>query len=190
MCYPTFFEKLEKSNLLQFFLDNERLKALYRSLVPSFNKLVSDNSGNLADAEDLLQESIVLCYKKIKDPDFVLTSKLETFIYGIGRRKWMYELRKKGKFYEVPEVEDEGNLIDDMIINSEKRNLYLKHFNSLSDSCRNILKLFFDGMKMNEIAHQLNFKSEGYARKRKHNCQAKLIEFIKRDELYVELTNG
>jgi RNA polymerase sigma factor (sigma-70 family) len=175
---------------MSIFSNDDSLRSLYGRVLPSFKKLVMDNSGHIEDAEDLLQESIILCYKKIKEPDFILTSKLETFIIGIGKRKWMHELRKKGRYSAYPEIEDEGNTIDEMIIHSERRTLYVKHFESLSDSCKKVLRLFFEGLNMNEIAARLDFKSEAYARKRKHNCQSKLIDLIKRDELYVELANG
>ncbi len=181
---------MKKNDVVSFFSDEKFLKSLYKSLLPSFKKMVLENSGSQQDAEDLLQESVILSFKKMSEPDFELTSKLETFIYGIGRRKWMYELRKRSKFSLTVESNDEGNLIDEIIIKSERQDLYLKYFNSMSESCRQILTLFFEGIRMMDIALKLGFKSEGYARKRKHNCQSKLVEAIKNDSLYQELKNG
>lgn len=179
---------MKKSEIVSFFADNVRLKKMYQELIPMFKTLVKNNSGTEAEAEDLLQDSIVLCYKKTQEDNFLLTSKLETFIYGIGRRKWMQQLRKKVNHTEIMTTSAEGNLIDEIIINDEKNDLYLKHFNLLSESCQRVLTFFFEGLKMFEIADKMNFSSEGYARKRKHNCQTNLLDSIKKDALFTELT--
>lgn len=182
--------KFKKNELESFFKDDKKLKALYDKLSPLFQRLTLNNSGSTEDAKDLLQESIILCYSKIQEPDFTLTSKLDKFIIGIGKRKWMHELRKqqKGSIINL-EIEEKDDFIDELLINAEKRNLYTHHFNSLPVSCRKVLTFFFEGLNMKEIADRLNFKSEGYARKRKHNCQTKLIQSIKEDKRYKELRN-
>ena len=38
-----------------------------------------------------------------------------------------------------------------------------------------------------EIAQAMNFKSENYVKKRKHNCKDKLVEMIKQDPRYPDL---
>lgn len=180
---------MKKSDIPFYFSDESSLKSLYNRLLPSFRKIVA-TSGNQHDTEDLLQDSLVICYKKIQEPGFELTSKLETFIIGIGKRKWLHELRKRKGYSEIMEIEDEGNVIDEMIINDEKKMLYMKHFGMLSESCKKVLELFFKGIKMSEIANTLNFSSEGYARKRKHDCQSHLMDSIKGDLMFKELVNG
>jgi len=37
------------------------------------------------------------------------------------------------------------------------------------------------------IVKQLGFRSEGYARRRKHQCKERLIDLVKQDPAYIEL---
>ncbi len=171
--------------------DPKKLQVLYDQTLPSLRKHIQKNSGTLEDAEDIFQESVIVAYRKLKDPTFQLTSSLSTFVFSIAKRKWLYELKKTRSSVTYMESfsEPEGNVLDEMIINSERTNLYLKHFALLTDGCKEILTYFLDGIKMSEIAKKLGFSSEGYARKRKHQCQEKLLEAIKTDQVYNELKN-
>ena len=68
-----------------------------------------------------------------------------------------------------------------------KMTLYQKYFKQLPEDCQNILKLTARDIPQKEIAQALNFKSENYVNKRKHNCKDKLIEMIKKDPQYPDL---
>lgn len=170
------------------FGDDSWLQSLYNQLLPMLESHILKNSGTRQDAKDVFQEAMIITYKKACDPAFELTSAIETFIFSVGKRKWLYELKKRKNRAELMEVsEDMDDTIDQMIISNEKQSLYLKYFNQLSTGCRDILQLFFNGLKMSEIASKLDLASEGYARKRKHACQEKLIAMIKEDSIYQEL---
>ncbi len=181
-------KKKSEKDLESQFQDDDWLKEVYIKLLPQLEKHVLRNSGTAQDAKDLFQEAMVITYKKTKDPSFILTSSIETFIFSVGKRKWLYELRKRKEQTGITEpIEDEGNTIEEIIIKDEKQKLYLQHFNQLSPKCQEVLKLFFSGLKMNEIAKNLGFSSEGYTRKRKHECQDKLLKQIKSDPVYKEM---
>lgn len=182
-----FYKNLSKPELRELFNDDKKLTLLYQKLFPSIKKLVLENSGTIHEAKDLFQEVIIVVYKNLQNPDFQLTSSLETFCYSVARNKWLYELRKKKIVKSPIETSDSGNNLIDLIITEERARLFQKHLDQLSDGCRTILNLFFNGKKMNQIATKLGFSSEGYARKRKHNCQEKLIQSIKNDPLFEEL---
>lgn len=174
--------------VLDFLNDSLSLQQLYDKMLPAIERYVTKNSGDKQDAKDLFQEAVVVVFKKAKEVDFQLTSSLETFIFSISKRQWLYELRKKkGNLPFMEIVDSSGNEFDELIIKEERDNLYIKHFEKLSASCKDILRLFFSGLKMAEIANQLNFASEGYARKRKHECQTNLVKLIKDDPHYLAL---
>lgn len=164
---------------------------MYNKLLPTFKSHVQKNSGTEQDAKDLFQEALIVLYRKVYDPAFHLSSTVETFIFAVGKKKWLYELRKRKKNVSIMEAIDESNNYDinEILHEKEKIELYLKHFKNLTEGCGNILTLAFKGMKMKNIANELNFGSEGYARKRKHECQEKLINLIKEDPLFGELGN-
>jgi hypothetical protein len=69
----------------------------------------------------------------------------------------------------------------------ERRKLYDKAFSQLGARCQDLLLLFFQKMKMEEIAQQLGAKSANNAAKQKERCKKKLIELIKSAPEYAEL---
>lgn len=175
--------------LLQLLRDDHYLRSLYDDLLPQLERHVSANSGEVSEAKDLFQESMIILFKKCHDPNFELTVKVETFLYSIAKRRWLYELRKKKKQPAIGKENDatEGNTIDQWIINAERTSIYQYHFSKLSDGCKALMELFFQGLKMEEITQKLSLSSIGYTRKKKHGCQEKLLKSIKSDPKYKEL---
>ncbi|WP_421764737.1 RNA polymerase sigma factor [Ekhidna sp.] len=175
--------------LIERLNDEEYLSKLYEQMQPGIRHYVTTNSGSITEADDLLQESIIIVYKKALDPKFELSSSLETFIYSIGKRIWLNLLRKRkseNKYLQSLNLA-ESESVEEIVLNEQRIELYTYHFNKLSQGCRKILSLFFDGNSMKEIAIKLGLASDGYARKRKYECQGKLLTAIKEDPLYTEL---
>ncbi len=182
-------KELSGAEILTILTDNNSLQKIYNKAYYPIEKFVVKNSGNSHDAKDLFQESMIILFKKANDSSFRLTSAIETFIYAIAKRKWLYNLKLNNKNVPLLEVfgDAEGNNIEELLIKDEKIKLYLRYFDKLSEGCKAILKLFFNRYSMVEIAEELDFASEGYARKRKHACQNKLIQSIKEDNEFKEL---
>jgi len=65
-------------------------------------KLVIVNSGSLEDAQDLMQDTLVVVIKNIRNPDFTLTSSLSTYLYAIANNIWLMELKRRKKNKDVP----------------------------------------------------------------------------------------
>ena len=184
-------EKKYQNDIHRLLTDDHFLERLYGKVLPQISSHLRKNSGTPEEAKDLLQESLIILVRSSRLSVFRLTSSIETYVFAIAKRKWLAELRKKGNRDKRMDIYDDlGNDLDEMIINSEKQSLYTKHFSTLTESCKKVLQLFFKGLKMKEIADQLGFSGEGYVRKRKHNCQEKLMEAIKQDPVFNELTNG
>jgi RNA polymerase sigma factor (sigma-70 family) len=127
---------------------------------------------------------------KSLDEDFTLSSSFSTLLYEISRRQWLKMLTHKRRTVRVT-IEQENALIEDGFVSalekSEKYQLFREKFNHLSDGCRQVLRMTFDGYSMKEIAEQCGFASERYARKRKFKCKEKLLQLIRADNRYQEL---
>ncbi|KKL46832.1 hypothetical protein LCGC14_2341620 [marine sediment metagenome] len=172
--------------------DNCVLQYIYKNHYPSVHHFIITNSGSSDDAKDIFQESIIVIYRKVKEQQhFLLNSSFKTFIYSIARNLWLKHLRA---------IKQQGQKIQDQQTYLElkeepfkvgnddlKMSLYQKYFKLLPEDCQNILKLTARDIPQKEIAQALNFKSEGYVKKRKHNCKDKLIEMIKQDPRYPDL---
>ncbi len=178
-------------DLILLFERKENLDQLYKKLYPSVENYVLNNSGNTQDAKDIFQESLIIVYKKIHDPNFKLSSTIETFIYAVAKNKWLNALRSSKGMVKVDRLEIDDDIdIYQVLLDEDRKRLFATHLAKLSEGCRNLFKYFFKGMSMENIASALNLGSSGYVRKKKHLCQEKLIAAIKNDPLYTELKNG
>ncbi len=171
--------------------DPAALENMYEHLFPGIAKYVLDNSGSREDAEDVFQEGLLVLYRKAKKGELALSSSFYTFFYAVCKRIWMKKL-SRGKTKRALPLEEErmGELpheIEQALDRSEQYQLYRQQFKLLGEDCQNLLLLFFRGQSMAEIAAQMGYGSEGYAKKRKFQCKEQLVQLIKADGRYREL---
>ena len=74
--------------------DNASFQLLYKFYFPSVASYVKQNMGNTEDAEDIFQEAILVLLQRVRQPDFILTSALKTYLYAIAKNLWLKRLRK------------------------------------------------------------------------------------------------
>ena len=141
------------------------IKYLYR-FSGRVKKYVIENNGTKDDALDIFQEALVIFCQKVNDRNFTLTSKPETFLYGIAKNLWRNESRKKG----LPEFD----LKEEQSLNENQYATAESVFKKLSDSCKKILSDFYiKQLTMLEIAQLRSLRSEKIAKDRKYKCLAK-----------------
>lgn len=146
---------------------------LYKNL-PVIKRMIVANGGNSEDAEDIFQEALVIVCTNVKKTDFVLTSKISTYIYSICRFMWKDELKKRNKmiFSYTDTITD---TIDETAITAIQREEQFKIaedvVRSLGDRCKELLELFYSGkMKLKEIAQKMGYSSENTAKNQKYKC--------------------
>lgn len=171
--------------------NEEVIREIYQDYFPRIQSLVLKNSGTRRDAEDIFHDGLMVFYKKVRNPEFVSTSSLFTFLYSICNNIWLKKLNRKSIHRRVTSEQSRGlsynDIPDDTMEKEDKFDLYREKFAKLSPSCQRLLGLFFKGKNMEEIAEDLGLGSDGYARKKKFKCKEKLIELIKSDPRYNEL---
>lgn len=169
--------------------DRPVLTALYRQFFPMIQKMVLENGGSAADAQDVFQEALGIILDRARQPGFQLTSQFGTFLYGIAFNCWRGH-RKKKSFSEVSIPKDAALIPDDSSEAGDKAELwqlFYRAFARLGEDCRALLLLFFEKKPMAEIAGIMGYAGENYAARRKHTCKKRLIELIKSDPEYDEL---
>jgi RNA polymerase sigma factor (sigma-70 family) len=169
------------------------MKHLYANYYPMIRDLIQKNGGSEDDAADIFQEGMVVLYQKSQDHDFTWSSTLKTFLYAVCKNKWLMQLRKKRKSDTVTledslEISSSVNVQNDLIM-YEKKELMRTHFSQLGADCQEVLRRFFDGDSLRQIAEVMNF-TEAYAKKRKFICQQRLIQAISADPIYNELSTS
>lgn len=154
------------------------LDRVYRENAATVTSWITKNSGNLADAQDTFQESIVALHEKAKDPEFVLTCPLGALLFSICRNKWLYQLRRKKREDEVrklavPSSREEGS-VHDALEAVEEENLRQRRmraaFGELSELCQRLLGLLAKGMAGEAIAAEMGMAGANTVYRRRHAC--------------------
>jgi RNA polymerase sigma factor (sigma-70 family) len=170
------------------------LKSLYLELYPSIRHFVILNSGNEDDAKDVFQETLVVLYRKLKNPDFKLTSSLRTFLYSVGRYIWLNELDNRKRNIELYSVNEDFLIEETGVIETieynERLRLYREKFEELSDDCKRVLKMFLNNIPIREITKVMGYSSDQHTKNRRFRCKKSLINKIHECSKYKELGNG
>ena len=182
-----------ETDVLKGFLsgDTEIIGDIYREHYPEVKSYILKNSGTVFDAQDIFQDAIVLTYQKLKSGSLHLQCSLATYIFAVSRNMWMNALRKRKKVltWDVPlEISDDlqQDILDELQRKQQQR-VYQKYFLTLGKDCQELLRHFFGGKSMRDIADLMNYSS-GYARKKKFECKKRLIEMLESDPLFKELS--
>lgn len=148
--------------------------------------LVVKNSGNDEDAEDVFQDGLIIVFKKIRDHELDLTCSFRTYIYSVCRNIWLQKLNKRKQYArEFSDVESFVDLPDKVDQfqeeEMEKYRLYQQHFLTLGEDCQKVLLLFMKKQSLKEIAIEMGYKTEKYAKTRKYLCKEELKKRIIND---------
>jgi RNA polymerase sigma factor (sigma-70 family) len=170
----------------------ERIKANDRTVLGEifirFERMIhhyiTSHGGGKNDAEDILQESVIVLWQKVNSGNFELTSKLSTFIMAVAKNKWMAELRKRDKIsgQEIPHHITSGNpTMLEEVISAEKINILRSAMEQIQPICKKILLLFyFEEKCLEEIARILNFANSDVVKSKKYQCKKLLEEILKK----------
>lgn len=172
--------------------DRAGLSRMYTTIFPAVRKLVRDFGGSEEDAKDVFQDATIVVYEKVQKIEFQLTSQFSTFFIGICRNLWMSRRQKKSASeVTIPEdakyIADASSEID--LLQVERGKLFYLALRQLGEDCQKLLQLFFQKNSMEEIAVEMGFGSEGYARRRKSQCKDRLVELVKNAPEFQELKN-
>lgn len=161
------------------------LEEAYRKFSGRIKWMVLQNHGTEDDAADIFQDALLSIYRKAKDQDFVLTCPLEAFLYLICKNKWLNELNKR-RYKNISLTEDNGyilsedsfKLAEECDLKEQRFKLISEKLAELGEGCKQLLRLNWSGKSMEEVAQVLQV-TYGYARKKKSECMAKLVQLVK-----------
>lgn len=153
---------------------NVAFAILYQQYFIYTKKFVLNNKGNLEDAEDIFQDSLVILYEKLYTDDFKARTCLGYYISGISKNLWLKKLRSKEFFIEIPENyyathQEEINLaIENERDYWDRLNGYI---NSISTHCKNLIQdIFMKNKSIEEIQSKYQYSSKHNAQNQKHKC--------------------
>ena len=162
---------------------NEALNILYDNLYPGIARFILKNSGNVLDAKDLFQESLIVFYEKAITPDFVLTGSIKNYLHAVCRNLWFKRLRNAGKEVSYENLDIQGAFIYESLDeeSDDRRQIFAKLMNEIGEGCRDILmRFYFERQSMKDIAADLNLANEGVAKNKKARCIQKLKDLARK----------
>ncbi len=165
------------------------IDAIYKNFVPKVKNYIRLNSGNEEDANDVIQEVLIVIYNQAKIKGLELTCPFDAYFFLLCKRRWLNQLKKshnKEVTIKVDYVSKDATLHEAIVeteIQDEKYELFQEMLSKLGATCQELLKLSFVTKTMEEVAEKLNV-TYGYARKKKSLCTAKLTQLIKESSRY------
>ncbi|MFK5957588.1 MAG: sigma-70 family RNA polymerase sigma factor [Lutibacter sp.] len=172
--------------------DSRVLSKIYEQFSYKIVSYVKKNSGNADDAQDIIQETLVTIYHQAKDKGFILTCPFDAYFYLLCKRRWLNELKKRGK-NRVTNLEDDTSIteeqeqqVEETEIFEQQQQLFELKFKELGTKCQKLLKAAFKIKSMEKVAEILGV-SYGYARKKKSQCIGKLTQLVKNSKEFHQL---
>ncbi len=150
---------------------SKAVKGLY-GLLPSIKKYILANHGSAEDAKDMLQDALVVLYKKVQAGHLALSVPLATYVFAIVKNCWLQELRRRKKW--PMGTEQENDRAEDITEEEPAMVTAKAAFDLLGEKCRQLLILFyFKKQSFHAIARTLSFSDEKVAKNQKYRCMQK-----------------
>lgn len=167
--------------------DERVLVNLYKDHYTMIRNFVLKNNGNEDAVEDILQESVVAVWRNVHKSEFILQSKLSTYVMAIAKNLWFKELKKKSKFKLVDESEQE-KLSGITAEANLDHHIIVELVRNMDATCKRLLSYFyFDGYDNKLIAEKLGFSTTDSVKSKKYQCfkklQATVLEQYNKEDL-------
>lgn len=160
----------DSSELGQLYLNHQNEFCLW---------LVKHYGSNMGDAREVFQETIIAFYENVKNDRLnELSSSLKTYLFSIGKNKYLSHTRKNNRFVngenQLPIVPDENNL-PEVITRDKTLTAIEESLSKLSEHCRHLIKLYYyDKLSMEQIMERLDYKNANTAKNQKYKCMQQL----------------
>lgn len=167
--------------------DDEGLVMLYEANRRPIHAFVARNSGSPDDAEDLLQEALIILWERVRTNRFEYQAKLSTFIYATVKNLWLRRLARLRRESPAEIAESTGRIEAatalDVMVESEEARIVQEALDRLGEPCRTLLILFYwEEQTMEQIAVALNFANADTAKSKKYQCK-KLLQKLLKDRM-------
>lgn len=170
---------------VQALLDNDTrlVREIYQKYSGNISRYIVANSGTADDAADIFQEALIDIYNQAKYKGLQLSCPFEPYVLLICKRKWLNQLRKKGREPVTKDIDDVSigedvfALAEQMQQSDSKMQVFLECFRTMGSSCKEIIRKCLSGEDQEKIAEQLKV-TYGYLRKKKSECMATLTKLI------------
>ncbi len=159
--------------------DSKAIETIYKQNYNMVQSFILNNNGSYDDARDIFQEAMIALYEKTKSDSFVLTCKINTYVYSVCRRLWLKRLQQLGKFSGSVEILEETVSVDEDIEIHKKRdaeyNIMEHALGSMGEPCKSLLEGYYiKKMDMQSLAIEFGYTNADNAKNQKYKCLMRL----------------
>jgi DNA-directed RNA polymerase specialized sigma24 family protein len=98
-------------------------------------RVVTSQGGNEDEAKDIFQDALIVFWQKATNSDFILSSKLSTYLYSVCQNLWRKEFDRKSRL--VHEAKDSEVFIEE---DKRERSFIIRScIKALPVTCRKVL---------------------------------------------------
>src|SRR6185312_8151428 len=159
--------------------DANAIETIYRENYSAIKAFIIKNNGYTDDARDIFQEAMIIIFEKAKSGSFVLSCRLQTYLYSVCRRLWLKKLQNQHRFnpsfelnHEIVPVEDELELHEQK---EAEFQLLENAMQKIGEPCKSLLEAFYIEKKsMPEIADLFRYTNADNAKTQKYKCLVRL----------------
>ena len=158
--------------------ENAAFERLHKDCFPAVARYIKQNSGSRQDAEDIFQEAIIVLLYKIRQPEFLLTASLKTFLFSISKNLWLKKLRDNQRVTIADESSLASLSTDDSETAHQHENELAGWLQKITANCRRILQaVFYLNEPISSLMRKMGWKNKHTAANQKYKC----IEQIRRE---------
>jgi RNA polymerase sigma factor (sigma-70 family) len=159
--------------------DTDAIETIYRDNYPAIKGFIIKNNGYPDDARDIFQEAMIVLFEKAKSDSFVLSCRLQTYLYSVCRRLWLKKLQQQNRFNPSVELSHEIVPVEDELELHEQREADFKLMENalqrVGEPCKSLLEAFYIEKKsMPEIAESFRYTNAENAKTQKYKCLVRL----------------
>lgn len=169
--------------------DTRLVQEIYERFAGKIKHHILQHQGTEDDAADIFQEAIIDVYNQAKYKQLQLTCPFEPFFLLICKRKWLNEIKKRGRQPVTKRLDDVYEVGEDVFAAAEQvvkeeaqAGMFLAQFERLGEKCREILRQSLTGEAQEKIAATMGV-AYGYLRKKKSECMATLLSYIQAQKI-------
>jgi len=163
---------------------------LYESNRRMVEAFVARNSGTESDAEDLLQEAVIVLWERVRSGRFEYSAKLSTFIFATAQNIWRRRLARMKRetptdFNDTTPAQDDISPLEELI-EDERSKKIATALVKLGEPCKTLLVLFYwDEQSMDEIAKQMSFANADTVKSKKYQCKKALEKILVEEGIHM-----
>lgn len=154
----------------------------YIKVFPLVAVYIQKKGGNLEEAKEIFQESILIYYEKITFSGFNPEKADEAYLMGIAKNKWLKYQAKRRHYERLSHLDLAEEKTKEPI--PQKVLFYLKQ---TGEKCMDLLQAFYyEKLTMTQLADRFGYKSERSATVQKYKCLEKVRDQVKNKSLNYE----